>query len=449
MKYFNSKHIKETLKLALPVSIGQLGHIMMGVVDSIMVGHVGTVPLAAASIANGLFFLVLVLGIGLSYAITSLVAIAVGEEKYEECGIILRQSLIANICFSVLLIIAVLFSAELIQFLDQPEKVAIQATSYLKILAYSIIPFMLFQTYRQFSEGLADVKPPMYIALAHIFVNAFFNWIFIFGNLGAPRMELDGAGYATLLTRILMGLSMMLYIIFNPKFQKFDPSLKFKKIDFGMIKKILYLGLPSGFQYFFEVAAFAFSGIMCGWLGEKELAAHQIALNLASVSYMIILGIAAAGNIRVGNSFGMKDQERTRIAGFSAIILAASFMTVSAILFIMLNNVLPHIYISDNQVIEMASVLLLIAALFQLFDGIQAVGTGILRGIVDVKTPMILILTSYWLVGVPASYIFAFIFDYELLGIWYGFVIGLALTASSLLLRFHLKSKKIFTSQII
>lgn len=447
MKYFNQQHIKETFKLALPVSIGQLGHIMMGVVDSIMVGHVGTVPLAAASIANGLFFLVLVLGIGLSYAITSLVAIAVGEEKYEECGIILRQSLIANICFSVLLIIAVIFAADLIQFLDQPEQVAIQASSYLKILAVSIIPFMLFQTYRQFSEGLADVKPPMYIALVHIFVNAFFNWVFIFGNLGAPRLELDGAGYATLLTRILMGLSMMSYIIFNPKFKKFDPSLKFRKIDFAMIKKILYVGLPSGFQYFFEVAAFAFSGIMCGWLGEKELAAHQIALNLASVSYMMILGIAAAGNIRVGNSYGMQNKERTRAAGFSAVILASSFMVISAFLFITLNNVLPHLYISDQEVIKMASVLLLIAALFQLFDGIQAVGTGILRGIVDVKVPMLLILASYWLVGVPSGYIFAFVFDYGLLGIWYGFVIGLALTATGLLLRFHLKSNKIFASK--
>lgn len=278
MKYFNQQHkqhIKETFKLALPVSVGQLGHIMMGVVDSIMVGHVGTIPLAAASIANSLFFLVMVLGIGLSYAITSLVAIAVGEKKYEECGIVLRQSLIANICFSVLLIIAVIFTADLIQFLNQPEQVAIQASSYLKILAVSIIPFMLFQTYRQFSEGLSDVKPPMYIALTHIFINAFLNWIFIFGNLGAPQLDLDGAGYATLLTRILMGFSMMGYIILNPKFKKFDPSLKFRKIDFAMIKKILYVGLPSGFLYFFEVAAFAFSGIMCGWLGEKELAAQQ------------------------------------------------------------------------------------------------------------------------------------------------------------------------------
>lgn len=444
MKYFNQDHIKDTFKLALPVSIGQLGHIMMGVVDSIMVGNVGTVPLAAASIANGLFFLILVLGIGLTYAITSLVAIAVGEKKLEDCGIILRQSLITNLIFSIVLIVAVYFTSELIFYMNQPEEVAIQASSYLKILAVSILPFMLFQTYRQFSEGLSNVKPPMYIALVHIFVNAFLNWIFIYGNLGAPRLELDGAGYATLFTRISMGISMMSYIVFNSKFKKFDPSFKFRKIDFKIINKLVRVGIPSGFQYFFEVAAFAFSGIMCGWLGENELAAHQIALNLASVSYMMILGISAAGNIRVGNSYGMNDKERTRTAGFSAIILASFFMLISAISFIVLNKLLPQMYISDPKVIEMASVLLLIAALFQLFDGAQAVSTGILRGIVDVKFPMYLVLTAYWLIAVPSGYIFAFIFDYGLFGIWYGFVIGLALTAIGLLIRFNIKSNQIF-----
>lgn len=447
MKYFNRNHIKETFKLALPVSIGQLGHIMMGVVDSIMVGHVGTVPLAAASIANGLFLLIMILGVGLSYAITSLVAIAVGEKKFEECGIILRQALITNVVFSVLLILVTFFASDLIYQFEQPEQVAVQANSYLKILAITILPFMLFQTYRQFSEGLSYVKPPMYIAVIHIFVNAFFNWIFIYGNLGAPKMELDGAGYATLITRTLMGVSMMSYIILNPKFKKFDPSLKFKKIDFAIIKKLIKVGLPSGFQYFFEVAAFAFSGIMCGWLGENQLAAHQIALNLASIPYMLTMGISSAGNIRVGNSYGMRNKERTRAAGFSAIILASFYMLISALLFIILNEVLPKIYISNQEVISMASVLLLIAALFQLFDGIQAVGTGILRGIVDVKIPMLLVLTSYWLIAIPAGYILAFKFDYGLFGVWYGFVIGLALTAAGLLLRFHLKSNSIFVSQ--
>lgn len=447
MKIFNRNHIKETFKLALPVSIGQLGHIMMGVVDSIMVGHVGTVPLAAASIANGLFFLILVLGIGLSYAITSLVAIAVGEQKLEDCGIILRQSLITNLIFSVLLIVSVYYTSELIYFMDQPQAVAEQASSYLKILAVSIIPFMLFQTYRQFAEGLSVVKPPMYIALIHIFINGFFNWVFIYGNLGVPRMELDGAGYATLITRISMGLSMMSYIIFNPKFKKFDPSFKFRKIDLKIIKKLIVVGIPSGFQYFFEVAAFAFSGIMCGWLGEKQLAAHQIALNLASISYMMILGISSAGNIRVGNSYGMRDIERTRTAGFSALFLASFFMFISAILFVALNTILPKLYIAEPDVIGMASVLLLIAAIFQLFDGIQAVGTGILRGIVDVKFPMLLVLTAYWLIAVPSGYIFAFIFDYGLFGIWYGFVIGLALTAIGLVLRFHIKTKHLSIKQ--
>ncbi len=294
-------HIKETIKLAIPVSIGQLGHIMLGVVDSFMVGKLGAEPLAAASLANGLFFLILVIGIGMSVAITALVAISKGEKDFEQCGIIVRQALLINIIFSIILTLLTYTAAQLVFYLNQQPEVATLTNSYLKILSISIIPFMLFQTYRQFNEGLSYTKPPMYIAILANFINIFGNWIFIYGNLGMPALGLDGAGYATLTTRIFMGLAMMLFTIKSKKFKQYDPTLKFKKIDFEIIKKLVNLGLPTGLMYSMEVGAFAITAIIIGWFGSIELAAHQIAINLASISYMVVLGISAASTIRVGN----------------------------------------------------------------------------------------------------------------------------------------------------
>jgi len=205
-------HFKETIKLAYPVVIGQIGHMMLGVADSLMVGRLGAVQLAASSLVNGLILLIMVLGIGMSVALTPLVAIAKGSDNHDECGIILRQGLLVNLVFSFLLVIAIYFLADLVYYLDQPIEVARYAESYLKILNFSIIPFMLFQTYKQFSEGLSFTKPPMYILVASNIVNVFGNWVLIFGNLGFPRMELDGAGYSTLLTGICIALAIFIYV---------------------------------------------------------------------------------------------------------------------------------------------------------------------------------------------------------------------------------------------
>lgn len=436
------RHITETVKLAVPVSIGQVGHVMMGVIDSLMVGRVGTVPLAAASLVNGLFFLVLVLGIGMTMAITPLVAIAKGKKDDDECGVILRQSLIVNMIFALLLLVMVFFGADLIVYLDQPPDVVEQANSYMKILSISVIPFLLFQVYRQFLEGLSLVKPPMIIAISANLFNAFFNWLFIFGNLGFEAMGLDGAGISTFLSRSLMAASLMIYVIKSEHLQKYDPSLNYRKIDKKLIKRIIHIGLPSGLQYFLEIAAFSFSAVMIGWLGAVPLAAHQIGINLASVTYMIILGIGAAGTIRVGNGVGLKDAREARKSGFTALSLSAGLMLCFAIVFITLRNYLPYLYVDDIRVIELASSLLIIAALFQLFDGLQATAVGILRGLTDVRIPLIISFCSYWIVGVPVGYYFGFKIELGTIGVWLGFLVGLACVALSLSYRFHRLTQK-------
>lgn len=437
------QHLKETIKLAFPIALGQLGHIMMGVVDSIMVGKVGAASLAAASLVNGLFFLILVLGFGMTFAISPLIAIAKGENKLDQCGVILNHGVFVNSIFSIILMILVFLSSYLIPFLNQAPDVTLLAVSYMQILSASIIPFILFACYRQFLEGLSIPNPPMLIAILANLLNAFFNWIFIYGNLGFNAMGLDGAGYATTITRWIMTIALLGFVIKSRKLKIYSPQPHFKDLDNTLIRKIIGIGFPSGLQYFLEVAAFSFATVMVGWLGKIPLAANQIALNLASISYMIILGISFAGTVRVGEEFGRKNIEGVRRAGFSAIILATSIMFSSGLFFILFRNFIPTLYIGNPEVIVIASSLLIIAALFQISDGLQASGIGILRGITDVKVPLYISFTSYWLLGIPTGYLLGFVFNLGAVGIWLGSFVGLTGLGIFLLFRFNLKTRNL------
>jgi len=430
-------HIKETLKLAYPVVIGQLGHMMLGVVDSLMVGRLGAVPLAASSLVNGLILLIMVLGIGMSVALTPLVAIAKGSENHDECGVILRQGLLVNIIFSFLLVISIYFLSDLVYYLDQPIEVARYAESYLKILNLSIIPFMLFQTYKQFSEGLSHTKPPMYILIASNVVNVFGNWVLIFGNLGFPRMELDGAGYSTLITRVFIAAAIFIYVKNSKSFQEYDPSLKFRSINFPVIKKIINLGIPGGFQMFFEVGGFVFAAVMVGWIGTNELAAHQIAINLASITFMVGLGISIAATIRVGNYLGKRDLLGIQRAGYTALGIIALIMSFFGLMFFVLRDFLPTLYINDTEVIEIAASLIVVASFFQVVDGLQVVGVGILRGLTDLKITMVIAFFVFWVIGLPVAYLLGFTLGFGAVGIWVSLVVGLSLAAILFILRFQ------------
>jgi len=435
-------HIRNTLRLSYPVIIGQLGFIMMGVVDSLMVGNIGATPLAAASLANSLFILILVIGIGISYAITPLVAIAVGANKFSDCGIIFRQALIVDMVFGILLMLFVFVCSGFLIYLNQPPEVVKLATSYLNILGFSILPVMLFQTYKQFIEGMSIMRPAMVLTIMANFINAFVNWVLIYGNFGFPAMGLDGAGWATFSSRLFMGIGLMWFVMSSSQFSQYDVTFHFRKINIKVIKKLLGLGLPSAFQYIFEVGAFSFAAIMIGWLGTKQLAAHQIAINLASISFMCALGISAAGSIRVGNAVGKQDVKEIRRAGFSAILVGQGMMASFGIIFIIFQKFLPTLYIDDQTVISLASSLLIIASIFQIADGTQAVGIGILRGLTDVKGPTVITFIAYWILGLPIGYVLGFMFDMSVQGVWIGLLIGLTASATMLTLRFNKKSRQ-------
>jgi MATE family multidrug resistance protein len=434
-------HLRETMQLAFPVIVGQLGIILMGVVDNAMVGRIGYYPLAASSLANGIFFLIFVIGMGVTYAVSPIVANAVGSGKAEQYGNILKQALAINVFIGILLGIITYFSAELLHLMHQKEKVVEYAIPYLRILSFSIPMMMTFLTYKHFLEGMSIMRPAMIIVLVANLVNVFGNYCLIYGNFGFPRLELNGAGISTLSSRFFMMCMLIYFLNQNLRVKKYRPNLLHYKIDWKVTKEILALGLPSGVQYFFEVGAFFLTAIMIGWFGARQLAAHQIALSIASITYMMVVGISAAAAIRVAKFVGEGNKVETQRAGLSALMLAAGFMSLCGILFFLTNNLLPELYINNPDVKIIAASLILIAAFFQIFDGVQCVGLGILRGISDVKYPTAVTFIAYWIVGIPLGALLAFNFGLNVQGIWIGLSVGLATSASLLSLRFMKKTK--------
>lgn len=435
--------LRITLKLAVPVIIGQLGQVMMGIVDSLMVGKLGSVPLAAASLTNSIFFLILVVGIGISQAITPLVAESMGAKNPGKCGQWLQQGLLVCLTGGIILAAITMVTAGLIPFLNQPPDVTPLAMIYLRIMGLSVIPIMLFQAFRQYSEGLSIMWPAMIITLAANGLNVFLNWIFIFGHLGFPAMGLEGAGYSTLGTRTIMVLVMLTYILKARRYKAYRLPLFTLRyhIDWRMLGEIIRIGVATGFQYFFEVGAFSGAAVIIGWMGADALASHQIALSAAAFSFMFAIGIASAAAIRVGKAKGEKDRRGIRKAGAAAFFLGATIMASFAVIFILFRYTIPRFFIQQPDVIELAASLLIISALFQVSDGLQCVGLGALRGMADVKIPTIATFVSYWVIGLPAGYLLGIPLGLEVQGVWIGLLLGLTSSALILTSRFYFKTR--------
>jgi len=440
-----SKHTKEhyyrNFVLAYPVMLSQLGQVLVGVADSLMVGRLGAETLAAASLANVVFYVIMVFGLGVSLAVTPLVAAADGEQDADKIRGIFSNGLLVNTILGILMAISIVAFTPVLYFLDQPPEVVTLAIPYLKIITAGLIPYMVFQSLRQFAEGMGNTRQAMYITLTGNALNIVLNYLLIYGKFGFPELGLNGAGWATLVARTSMAVMMGLYIYGAPRFRSFRAAFVFSDISGKKIRRILNVGIPAGFQFVFEVSAFGFAAIMMGWLGTRTLAAHQIAINLASISYMMATGISSAATIRVGNQLGRRDWPNLRSAGITSFIMVSIFMAFAAIIFLGSRNFLPTLYIDEPEVITIASQLLIVAAFFQISDGVQVVGMGALRGIEDVRIPTIIAVTAYWLIGLPVGYVLAFPFDMGATGIWYGLLVGLSLAAAMLFYRFHQKTR--------
>lgn len=432
------EHFAKNFTLAYPVVLSQLGHILVSVFDSLMVGQVGTLPLAAASLGNSIFTVIMVFGLGISLSITPLIAAADGRRNYTRISLLLLNGLVSNVLLGVLLFILGYLFSPYVSVLNQPEQVVQLAIPYLNILFLSMVPFMVFQAFRQFAEGLSLTKQAMYISIAANALNIFLNYLLIFGKWGFPELGLVGAGIATLISRVVMALMMAGWVMYHQRFVVFRHFLRLRHLSFIHMYRIFKIGLPISGQMLFEVGAFSASAIMIGWLGARELAAHQIAINIASVTYMMAGGIGAAATIRVGNQKGLGDFRAMRMAGYSNIAMGAAFMVLSGLLMVLFKSYIPMLYIDDRQVVELASGLLIIAALFQLSDGIQVVGLGALRGLEDVRIPSLISLIAYWVIGLPVGYLLCFKAGFGINGIWTGLLLGL--TVAAVLLTFRFKS---------
>ncbi|CAN5849921.1 MATE family efflux transporter [soil metagenome] len=439
-------HFKKNFTLAYPVVLSQLGHILVSVADSVMAGQLGTLPLAAASLGNSLFNVTLMAGLGISFSITPLIAGADGNQNRTRIGFLLLNGFVLNLAIGLLLIAFYFVAAPLVPFLGQPENVVELALPYLRILFFSILPLMVFQAFKQFAEGLALTRQAMYISVFANLLNIGLNYILIFGKLGAPALGLNGAAWATFIARVVMGGMMVAFVFSARRFDFYTQLFRLRNVSLAYMRRIFLFGLPISLQMIFEMGAFGFSAIMIGWLGVKELAAHQIAINIAAVTYMMASGIAAAATIRVGNNRGRKDKQGIRLAGYSSFLMVMLFMATTGLLLVLANQLIPGLYVDDPEVIQMASGLIIIAALFQLSDGVQVVGLGALRGLEDVKMPSLISLLAYWLLALPIGYFLGFVLKLGVNGIWYGLLIGLSLAAVLLFTRFQkvLASQKSF-----
>lgn len=438
--YFKS--YKSTLALAYPVILSQLGHIMVGVVDTAMVGQIGTVEQAAVALSNSLYTLVLVFGLGVSYGVTPLAAAADSSNDSTEKGKLLFHSVFINTVLGILLFLLLFFLSPVLHLFNQKEDVVNHAIPFLNVMMLGMIPLCFYSGLKQFAEGLSDTRAAMIISVVSNLLNIILNYTMIFGKWGFPAMGLMGSCWASFISRMVMAVLMFLYVFYNGKYKHYWQGFTVKNYSKAISKSILAIGVPSGLQWFFEVGAFAFAVIMIGWIGPKEQAAHQIALSLAAITYMMASGLSAAASVKVGNQMGLKSIAGIRLAGFSAFFMVIFFMSCTALFFLMFRNYLPILFNKDFEVIKISASLLVIAAFFQISDGIQVVGLGALRGIKDVKIPTAITLVAYWVIGLPMSYVFAFKLNLGVQGIWYGLWLGLSVAAILLFWRFNYYSKK-------
>ena len=442
--------------LAAPVIIGMLGHTLVGLVDNIMVGQLGTAELAAVSLGNSFFFVAMGLGIGFSTAITPLVAQSKSEKNYKKVKSVFKHGFVLCTIVAFILFLLVIFSKPIMYKMNQPQEVVLLAQPYLDIIAISLIPLIVFQAFKQFSDGLSMTKYPMYVTIFANLVNVVINYLLIFGKFGFPRLGLIGAGIGTLISRFLMVILIWLLLSNLRSTRTYLNKLKFFVFDNLMIKRIFALGFPSALQMFFEIGIFTAAIWLSGTLGKNHQAANQIALNLSSMTYMIAVGLGVAATIRVGNQKGLKKPMELRRIAKSVFVMGISLALFFAVFFLLFNTKLPTIYldmddsiknIDNHEVIGIASNLLIIAALYQISDSTQVIFLGALRALQDVKIPTIIIFVSYWIIGFPLCYFLGRESIYSSVGIWVGLLVGLTLSSIFLFIRFDYLSKKMISKK--
>jgi len=452
-----TKEFNYNLKLATPVITALLGHTFVQLVDNIMVGQLGTASLAAISLGNSFFWVAMSIGIGFSTAITPLIAEADGQGNIIKGRKVLIHGLLLCIFLGIVLSISVLLAQPLLYKMGQPDQVVDFAYKYLFWVGISLIPLLIFQAFKQFSDGLSYTKPSMYASLLANFFNVILNYMLIFGNWGAPAMGIEGAAIGTLVSRLLALIFMIAYLFIDKKFSPYVRNIVRKGLDKLLFIKIFKLGFPSAAIVFFEVTFFTCAVWLSGLLGKNPQAANQIALNLSTVTFMFAMGFGVAAMIRVGNQKGKRNYIELRRVALSIFLLIFIFDIIFCLFFLLFNDQLPWIYLdienSSNmsdiyEVVKLSASLLIISAFFQISDGLQAVVLGALRGLQDVNLPALIAFFSYGLIGLPISYFLGIKIEYGVTGIWIGLLAGLTSSSILLLLRFQYLTKKLINKNV-
>jgi MATE family multidrug resistance protein len=454
-----SKYASEfryNLQLAYPVILGMLGHTLIGVVDNIMVGKLGSTELAAVSLGNTMVFIAMSLGIGFSTAITPLVGEADAAKDHERITSVFHHGLGLCTLLGIGLFLLVLLVKPLLHLLNQPEEVITMAIPYLNWVAFSLIPLIMYQGYKQFADGLSFTKYAMYAILLANIVHVLINYVLIYGIWIFPKMGITGAALGTVISRIMMVVFLHLILKNNAKFAVFFSGFWQLKLKKEMVQKIVRLGTPSALQMLFEVSLFTASVWLCGSIGKTSQAANQIALSLATVTFMFAMGFSVAATIRVSHCKGLLNYRQLIVNARSVFLLTLLLETVFALFFIVFHNFLPLFFLDMNhptqwlinkEVATIAAQLLLVAAVFQISDGIQVVVLGALRGLQDVKIPMYITGIAYWIVGFPISFFLGTYTELKAVGVWIGLLAGLTFAAVFLYLRFDILTKKLIANQ--
>lgn len=451
-------YYRRNLKLAFPVMLTQLGAALVGLFDSIMVGHYSTADLAAVSFSNAVFFTVMVFAMGALMAVTPLVGYAVGaEEGRERLSALLANGLVFALLVAAFALALLVPCIPVLHLFGQEPEVVLCARPYYILIVLSIVPFLFFCLCKQFLEGLGNTTVAMVITVACNVLNIFLNWVFIFGHWGAPAMGAAGAGLATLIARVLTALCFLVVLLGRSTWRPYFTSIRRQMLAWSEIRQLVRIGIPIGLQSFVECFLFTASFVIIGWISKEALAAHHIANQLAELTFMLATGIGAATTIRVSHQLGRGDLQAVRMASRASVHLCLLMNTIGAGLMITLRHYLPYLFTDDPQVIDIAVTLILIAGLFQYADGLQCIGAAMLRGIQDVRVPMRIAFWAYIGVALPLGIYLTFylpplsLFSFHLStsyglgakGMWLAFVLGLAIPAVCYHIRFHRQLKRL------
>ena len=452
-----TREFSYNLRLAYPIILGMVGHTLIGIVDNIMVGKLGSTELAAVSLGNSMIFIAMSLGIGFSTAITPIVAEGDAEKNDDKIRSAFHHGLFLCTILGLFLFGVIMFAKPIMELLEQPADVIVLAKPYLGWVAFSLIPLIMYQGYKQFADGMSMTKYSMYAMVMANVLHVGINYVLIYGIWIFPKMGIIGAALGTVISRIFLVMFMHIMLSRRNDLKRFFKNFSFDEIKKSTIKKIISIGFPSAMQMLFEVVLFTASIWLCGNIGKTSQAANQIALSLASMTFMFAMGLSVTSMIRVSNQRGLMDYKKLIVVARSIFLLAIILETIFAIFFIIFHDYLPYIFLNmentgqilDNEeVISIASKLLLIAAVFQISDGIQVVVLGALRGLQDVKIPMYITFAAYWIIGFPISYYLGEHTELKAQGVWIGLLAGLTAAAILLYIRFHYLTRRLITKSV-